>query len=106
MKGFTTSMNPRVPRIVRTPVKSWVKPISSVLGELVNICDDTADDIAVLVGINVAQRKNLQMVEGLRADVLYHPVGDLVVDMVHEPLGKRRNDDHDRNFAKDRVSKR
>ena len=42
------------------------------------------------------------MVEGLRSDVLYHPVGDLVVDMVHEPLGKRRNDDHDRNFAKDR----
>ena len=42
------------------------------------------------------------MVKGPGADVLYHPVGDLVVDMVHEPLGKRRNNDHDCNFAEDR----
>ena len=41
------------------------------------------------------------MAEGLLPDVHSHPVGDVIVDGVHQPLGRRRNQNHRRHDSKD-----
>ena len=42
------------------------------------------------------------MIKRFGTDIFYHPVGDLVVDVVHKPLGQCRNGDDNRDLAKDR----
>ena len=41
------------------------------------------------------------MVKCLRSDILHHPVGDHVVDMVHQPLGNGSDGNHNCHFSKD-----
>ena len=41
------------------------------------------------------------MIKCFRTDIFYDPVGDLVIDMVHQPLGQSRNGDHNCDFSKD-----
>ena len=41
------------------------------------------------------------MIKGFGTDIFYYPVGDLVVDVVHQPLGRCRDGNDNRNFSED-----
>ena len=51
--------------------------------------------------IQIRQRKFFKMIECLGTNILHHPVGDHVVDMVHQPLCACCDTDHNCNFSED-----
>ena len=59
-------MKASVPRMVTTPVNSWVKPISRPSANWSDVGDDAADDLAVGVAVQIGQGQHLDFVEGLR----------------------------------------
>ena len=65
------------------------------VGKLIHIGDDAADDFARGVGIDVAQRQDLQFGKRLRAHIAHHLEGDLVVDGINHPLHRGRGGHHD-----------
>ena len=65
------------------------------VGELVGIGDDTADDIAVGMGIAIRNGERLKLSERIVADILHDTVGDLVIDDALHPLRERRDDRSD-----------
>ena len=56
--------------------------------------------------VEVADRQLLDMVEGLRADVLHHAEGHDVVDVVHDPLRERGHEDHEAHALEDLQERR
>ena len=47
--------------------------------------------------VHIGQRKFFQVVEGLDPQIPDNPVGDLIVDMVHDPLGNSGDGHRDQN---------
>ena len=66
--------------------KKLGKAHPQAVGKLFDIRDDPADQISGRVRINKGKGKLLQMTEGSGAEILDNVVGNLVVDMVHQPL--------------------
>ncbi len=58
------------------------------LRELVNIGNHTAHQISRRMRIQIRNRQLLQMIEGLRSNVLHHTVGHYVIDVIHQPLAQ------------------
>ena len=77
--------------------KAQQKPV----GELVDVRDDPADQVPCGVPVHVGQRQLLQTVECLDPQIPDDAVGDLVVDVVHDPLGGRCDSNGDRNGGND-----
>ena len=71
------------------------------LRELVDVRDHAAREVARRVRVEVADRQLLDVVEGLRTDVLHHAEGHDVVDVVHDPLRERRHEDHEAHELED-----
>ena len=67
------------------------------LGELVGVGDDAADDLAVRMGVDVAQRQLGDLAQRVLAQIPHHVERDAVVDDVHQPLdhGGGRHADQD-----------
>ena len=62
------------------------------VGKLVGVGDDTADDVAVGMGIAIRNGERLELPECIVADILHDTVGDLVIDDALHPLRERRDD--------------
>ena len=71
--------------------------------KLIDICNDTADDFAAGVSIQIAQRQNLNFSERLVAHIADHVKGDAVVDGIHQPLQQRCDADHNTDPQQDRC---
>ncbi len=71
------------------------------IGELLDICDDTADQIAGGMRVNVGERQAVNLVKGLLAQIPNDQVRDFVVDVIHGPLGSCRHYDADDDSADD-----
>ena len=76
------------------------------LRELVDVRDHAAREVARRMRVEVADRQLLDVVEGLRADILHHAEGHDVVDVVHDPLRERRHEDHEAHLLEDLQERR
>ena len=81
--------------------KQLGKSHKQAVGKLVDVGNDPADHVAGGMGVHIPQRQLLQMLKRPGADVLNHPVGNLVVDMVHQPLGRSSGGDHNPHADED-----
>ena len=76
------------------------------LRELIDVRDHAAREVARRVRVEVADRQLLDVIEGLRTDVLHHAEGHDVVDVVHDPLRERRHEDHEAHPLEDLQERR
>ena len=53
------------------------------------------------MAVHIGEGQRLQVVEGLDPQVPDNPVGDLVVDVVHQPLGGGGDEDGDEDGGDD-----
>ena len=83
------------------PGEQLGKAHEQAVGELVHIGNDPADHLPGGTGVDVFQGQDLELAEGLVADVPHHPVGDAVVDQVHHPLGQGGNAHHHGDLHQD-----
>ena len=66
--------------------------------KLIHVCDDPAEDAAGGGGIQIAQRKDLQLAEGFLPHIPDYVIGDPVVEHIHDPLGQSGAPGDDTNF--------
>ena len=77
--------------------KAHQKPV----GELVGVRDDAAHRIAVGMGIEIFEGEPRDLGKSVRANVLYHLEGDLVVEYAHQPLRDGGDRHRSADFEKD-----
>ena len=80
------------------PGKQLGKAHEQAVGKLVHIGDHPADHLPGRVGVHIVQGQHLQLAEGGAADIPHHPVGDPVVEQVHDPLAYSRHCHHHAHF--------
>ena len=77
------------------------KAHQKAIGKLIDIGDDTADDLARAMRVNIRKRELLDTNEGLMADVFDDAVGHAVVQHADDPLEECRKSYGNGNFEKD-----
>ena len=63
-------------------------------GKLVGICDNTADNIAIRMGIDIFQREILNFAESIGSNIADYVISDLVVADIHNPLSNGSSCNH------------
>ena len=78
------------------------KAHQKAVGELIHIGDHPADHIAGGVGIQIGQGQMLHVLESIPADIPHGGVGQPVIAQAHQPLGQRREADHQSHLQEQR----
>ena len=73
------------------PGKELCKSHQKSVGELIHVRDHAADHISRRMPVNVFQRQDLDLAEGLVPDIPHNLIGHFIVAHIHKPLGKGCN---------------
>ena len=84
--------------MVSAPVKNLGEAHEQTVGEGIHIRHHPAHQVSLGMGVQIAQGQVLNVPEGLLAQILCYPVGHMVIQHIHDPLGKARRSGADGYF--------
>ncbi len=81
--------------------KKLRKPLQKPVGNLIDVVDNTADDIPVRVAVDIFQRQTVDFLVSLFTQVAHRIIGNLISTVRHDPLKHRTDSNCSRQHGKD-----